>query len=223
VTRSGELAPGQGTRQQRFVVGITGASGSIFGIRLLERLADLPVETHLVISAWGARTLEHETSYSVADVRALADVTYKPNDQGAAISSGSFITEGMVIAPCSVKTVAAIANGFTDGLVARAADVTVKEGRRLVLLVRESPLSLVHLRNLVTLAEMGVVVLPPVPAFYNHPATVDDLVDHIVTRTLDQLRVHSDTTPRWSGELAERGRDARDDERRTDAVETGPR
>jgi 4-hydroxy-3-polyprenylbenzoate decarboxylase len=214
-------APVHQSAPQRFVVGITGASGSIFGIRLLERLAGLPVETHLVISAWGARTLEHETSYSVADVRALADVTYKANDQGAAVSSGSFITDGMVIAPCSVKTVAAIANGFTDGLVARAADVTVKEGRRLVLLVRESPLSLVHLRNLVTLAEMGVVVLPPVPAFYNHPATVDDIVDHVVTRTLDQLRVHTDATARWSGDLAERSKDVRDDDRRTDAHEVG--
>lgn len=202
--------------RRRLVVGITGASGSVFGIRLLQRLTEFPVETHLVISPWGARTLEHETPFSVADVRALADVVHKPGDLGACVSSGSFRTEGMVIAPCSVKTVAAIATGYTEGLVARAADVTLKENRRLVLLVRESPLSVVHLRNLVTLAEMGVVVLPPVPAFYNHPQTVDDVVDHIVTRALDQLGLHSQATPRWDGDLsgpppAGSGRDAASD------------
>jgi 4-hydroxy-3-polyprenylbenzoate decarboxylase len=183
----------------RVVVGITGASGSIFGIRVLERLREFAVETHLVISPWGARTLEHETAYSVAEVRELADVVHKPNDLGAAVSSGSFLTEGMIIAPCSVKTVSALASGYTDGLLSRAGDVTLKERRRLVLLVRESPLSAVHLRNMVTLAELGAVVLPPVPAFYNHPQSVEDVVDHIVTRALDQFGLHSQSTPRWRG------------------------
>lgn len=183
----------------RLVVAITGATGAVFGVRLLERLRPLDVETHLVVSGWGARTLKHETGYSVGDLVDLADVVHNPHAQGASISSGSFRTDGMIIAPCSVKTLAAIANGLAADLVSRAADVTLKERRRLVLMVRESPLSEIHLENMLKLSRMGASIVPPVPAFYNHPETVDDVIAHIVTRTLDQVGVDTDTTPRWEG------------------------
>lgn len=189
-------------QRRRLIVAITGASGSILGVRMLERLREFDVETHLVISAWGARTLEHETSWSVADVRRLADVVHKPGDLGATISSGSFRTEGMLVAPCSVKTLAAIAHGYSEDLVARAADVVLKERRRLVLLVRESPLSEIHLENMLRLARMGVSIVPPVPGFYAIPKTLDDAVDHIVTRALDQVGLVSSATPRWDGNVA---------------------
>lgn len=192
------------SERQRFVVAITGASGSIFGIRLLERLREIDVETHLVISPWGARTLEHETTYTVSEVRRLADVVHKPGDQGATISSGSFRTAGMFVAPCSVKTLAAIAAGYADDLIARAADVVLKERRRLVLLVREAPLSEIHLENMLKLARTGVSIVPPVPAFYNHPKTLDDAVDHIVTRALDQVGLPSQATLRWDGNITGR-------------------
>jgi 4-hydroxy-3-polyprenylbenzoate decarboxylase len=139
-------------------------------------------------------------------VRRLADVVHKPGDQGAIISSGSFQTDGMIIAPCSVRTLAAITAGYGDDLLSRAADVVLKERRRLVLLVRESPLSEIHLENMLRLARMGVVIIPPAPAFYNHPKSVEDIVDHIVTRTLDQVGFHSAATPRWDGHIATRGR-----------------
>jgi 4-hydroxy-3-polyprenylbenzoate decarboxylase len=183
----------------RIVVAITGASGSILGVRMLERLREFDVETHLVISAWGARTLEHETGWTVAEVRRLADVVHKPGDLGASISSGSFRTEGMLIAPCSVKTLAAIANGYAEDLIARAADVVLKERRRLVLMVREAPLSEIHLENMLKLARMGASIVPPVPGFYNRPKTLDEAVDHIVTRALDQVGLVSGETPRWDG------------------------
>jgi flavin prenyltransferase len=183
----------------RLVVGITGASGAIYGIRLLERLRELDVETHLVVTSWARVTIEHETGYTLAQAKALADVTYGEGDQAAAISSGSFLTHGMVVAPCSTKTLAAIANGFSHNLVARAADVTLKERRRLVLVVRESPLSAIHLRNMLTLAEMGVSICPPVPAFYNKPASIDDIVDQTVVRVLDQLELNVSTPARWTG------------------------
>jgi flavin prenyltransferase len=183
----------------RVVVAITGASGSILGVRMLERLREFDVETHLVISAWGARTLEHETGWTVAEVRGLADVVHKPGDLGASISSGSFRTEGMLIAPCSVKTLAAIANGYAEDLIARAADVVLKERRRLVLMVREAPLSEIHLENMLKLARMGASIVPPVPGFYNRPKTLDEAVDHIVTRALDQIGLVSGETPRWDG------------------------
>lgn len=193
-----------GETPRRMIVGITGASGSILGIRLLQRLREFEVETHLVVSAWGARTLEHETTYSVADVRALADVVHKPGDQGASISSGSFRTDGMIVAPCSVKSVAAIATGYAEDLVARAADVVLKERRRLVLVVREAPLSEIHLENLLKLARMGASIVPPVPGFYARPKTLEDAVDHIITRTMDQVGLHSEDTPRWDGNLSGR-------------------
>lgn len=190
-------------QRQRLIVAITGATGAIFGIRILERLRDLPVESHLVISSWGGRTIEHETDFTVAQVRALADVVHKASDQSSTLSSGSFLTGGMVIAPCSVKTLAAIANGLASDLVSRAADVVLKEQRPLVLMVREAPLNAIHLDNMTKLARLGVTIDPPMPAFYNHPRSLDDLIDHIVTRTLDQLRLHTDATPRWDGKLDE--------------------
>jgi 4-hydroxy-3-polyprenylbenzoate decarboxylase len=185
----------------KLIVGITGATGAIYGVRLLERLRELRVETHLVISRWGARTLAHETPYSREHVQSLATVAYAPADMGAMISSGSFRTDGMVIAPCSAKTLAAIAHGFGENLIHRAADVVLKERRRLVLVVREAPLSDIHLENMLKLSRMGAVVLPPMPAFYTHPQTVDDIVDHTVWRILDQLGLDASGAARWSGEM----------------------
>jgi 4-hydroxy-3-polyprenylbenzoate decarboxylase len=184
---------------RRIVVGITGASGAIYGVRLLEHLHELPVETHLIATKWARVTIEHETGRSWNDVKALADVVYAEGDQAAAVSSGSFLTEGMIIAPCSMKTVAAIATGFAYNLVCRAADVALKEKRKLVLAVRETPLHSVHLRNLLTLSDMGAVVAPPVPAFYTRPETIADIVDQTVVRLLDQLGMHEDVPTRWHG------------------------
>ncbi|KJK35677.1 phenolic acid decarboxylase subunit B [Streptomyces variegatus] len=184
----------------RLIVGMTGATGAIFGVRLLEHLRGLEdVETHLVLSRWARSTLELETGLSVADVSALADVTHKPDDQGATISSGSFRTDGMVIAPCSMKTLAGIRAGYAEGLVARAADVVLKERRRLVLVPRETPLSEIHLENMLGLSRMGVRMVPPMPAFYNHPASVDDIVDHITARVLDQFDLPAPAARRWEG------------------------
>lgn len=183
----------------RIIVGITGATGSIFGVRALELLKDSAVETHLVLSKWGARTLLHETPFTVDQVKALATHFYSESDQGAAISSGSFITDGMLIAPCSVRSLSAIAHGYGDNLIHRAADVILKEGRKLVLMVRETPYSDIHLENMLKLSRMGVVITPPVPAFYNQPQTIDDIVNHTVTRALDQFGLHMDATARWNG------------------------
>src|SRR5688500_11854999 len=185
----------------RIIVAITGATGAIYGVRALERLREARVETHLVISRWGGRTLLHETPYSREHVEALASASYAPADMGAAISSGSFRTDGMIVAPCSAKTLAAIAHGFGENLLHRAADVVLKERRRLVLVVREAPLSDIHLENMLKLSRMGAVVLPPMPAFYNHPRTVDDIVDHTVARVLDQFGVETRGAARWSGEM----------------------
>jgi flavin prenyltransferase len=184
----------------RLVVGITGASGSIYGVRLLEVLRTTSgVELHLVISAAGKRTLVEETDYTVADVEALAHHRYDVKDVGAALASGSFRTAGMVIAPCSIKTAAAIAACYADTLIARAADVTLKEGRPLILLVRETPLHLGHLRVLTALAEMGAVVLPPMPAFYNRPKGIDEIVNHTVARVLDRLQLPQTLVGEWQG------------------------
>jgi 4-hydroxy-3-polyprenylbenzoate decarboxylase len=171
----------------RLIIGITGATGTIFGVRLLERLRESGAETHLVISRWGARTLLHETPYTREQVEALATIAYAPGDMGASISSGSFRTDGMIIAPCSAKSLAAIAHGYGENLIHRAADVVLKERRKLVLAVREAPLSSIHLENMLTLARMGAMVMPPLPAFYNHPRTIDDIVDYTVARLLDQF------------------------------------
>ena len=186
---------------RRVIVGITGASGSIFGIRLLEMLRAAGVETHLVLSQWGARTLVHETSYSVQQVQELASERYAIGDVGAAIASGSFLTLGMVIVPCSMRTLGAIAHGVGDNLIHRAADVVLKERRRLVLAVREAPLSEIHLENMLKLARMGVSICPPSPAFYNHPTSLDDVVTYSVTRLLDQLGIHLHDHERWLGEM----------------------
>jgi 4-hydroxy-3-polyprenylbenzoate decarboxylase len=185
----------------RLIVGITGATGVIYGVRLLERLREAHVETHLVISRWGARTLQHETRYSREQVEALASEVHKPDDMGAAISSGSFQTAGMIIAPCSAKSLAAIAHGYGDNLIHRAADVIMKERRKLLLAVREAPLNDIHLENMLRLSRMGVVILPPMPAFYNHPATIDDVVEHTVSRMLDQFGIPVPDVARWTGEM----------------------
>jgi 4-hydroxy-3-polyprenylbenzoate decarboxylase len=187
---------------KRLIVALTGATGSIYGIRLLQALQGSDVETHLVISRWGARTLLHETSYTLDQVRRMATRAYRDEDQGAALSSGSFLTAGMVIAPCSMRTLSAIAHGQAESLVHRAADVVLKERRRLVLLVREAPLSDIHLENMLKLSRMGVVIAPPVPAFYDHPKTVDDIVNHTVQRVLDLFDVHLGVADRWSGVMA---------------------
>src|SRR5947208_10730878 len=174
---------------RRLIVWMTGSTGAIFGVRFLEALKHADVESHLIISKWAQRTIEHETNYSVEQVRALANVVHSPGDMGATISSGSFFTDGMVVIPCSVRTIGGIAQGVGDHLVHRAADVILKERRKLVLVVRETPLSEVHLENMLKLSRMGVVMLPPMPAFYNHPQTIDDLVNHIVGRVLDQFKI----------------------------------
>src|SRR5260370_14186620 len=167
------------TPPRRIIVGLTGASGAIFGVRVLQALNKAGIETHLVISKWGARTLAHETPYSPEEVQAMASVCHNPNDQGASISSGSFATDGMIIAPCSVRTLPAIAHGMGEHLVHRAADVTLKERRKLVLMVRESPLHEIHLENMLRLARMGAMIRPPMPAFYNHPKTIDEMVSYL--------------------------------------------
>jgi len=185
----------------KLIVGITGATGTIFGVRLLQMLDGSGVETHMVLSKWAARTLVHETDYSIEQVQNLAAYNYSLGDQGAAISSGSFVTLGMVIVPCSMRTLAAIANGLADNLIHRAADVILKERRKLVLVVRESPLHEIHLENMLKLSRMGVVILPPVPAFYNHPQNLDDMINHIAMRVLDQFDIHLDVMNRWDGTM----------------------
>lgn len=184
----------------RIIVGISGASGAVYGVALLRALRALPgVESHLVVSDAGWLNIAHETGLAPADVQALADVAHDNAAIGASIASGSFRAAGMVVAPCSMRTLAAIAHGLADNLLTRAADVVLKERRRLVLLARETPLHLVHLRNMVTVTEMGAVVCPPVPAFYQRPQTVDDIVQHSVARALDLLGLDNDLAPRWQG------------------------
>jgi 4-hydroxy-3-polyprenylbenzoate decarboxylase len=184
----------------RLVVVITGATGAVLGVRLLEELRlHEEVETHLVISRWARTTLKAETGLTVREVADLADVTYSPDDQGAAIASGSYLTDGMIVIPCSMKTLAAIRTGYVDGLIGRAADVTMKERRRLVLVPRETPLRDIHLENMLALSRAGAVVLPPMLTFYNRPSTVDDMVDHIVSRVLDQFGIASGRARRWQG------------------------
>ena len=183
---------------RRLVVAITGASGPQFGIRLLQVLADdVSIEAHLILSDSARRTLELEAGTTGAAVRELADVVYDPGDYAAAVSSGSFRTMGMVVAPCSMSTLGAIASGVSTSLVARAADVTLKERRPLVLLTRETPLNLIHLRNMVTVTEAGATVLPPAPAFYHGPETIEDLVDQTVGKVLDQFLIDHELFTRW--------------------------
>ncbi len=182
----------------RIVVGISGASGVIYGVRLLQALKTLPVETHLVMTRTAEVTLAHETRMKVADVRRLADVAYPIGDLAAAISSGSFRTIGMIVAPCSMRSLGEIAHGITSNLLTRAADVILKERRRLVLVTRETPLHTIHLRNLVTVSELGAIVAPPMPAFYNKPKTLDDVIDHTVGRILDLFDLDTGKVKRWS-------------------------
>jgi polyprenyl P-hydroxybenzoate/phenylacrylic acid decarboxylase-like protein len=186
--------------KKRLIVGITGATGSIYGVELLRALGGLADwESHLVLSDAGALNLWHEFNMRRKDLEKLATAAYHPRDIGAAIASGSFLTEGMVIAPCSMKTLAAVAHAHSDDLVSRAADVVLKERRRLVLMPRETPLTLAHLRNMTVVTEMGGIVMPPVPAFYALPKTIEDLVGHTVGRLLDLFGVHSERLNRWQG------------------------
>jgi len=185
---------------KRLVVAITGATGVIYGIRLLERLRGLPgVETHLVVSAPGKRTILEEQDYALRDVEALAHHVHDNRDIGASLASGTFRTAGMVIAPCSIKTASAVAYCRSDSLIARAADVTLKEGRPLVMLVRETPLHAGHLRCLLALVEMGAVLLPPMPAFYHRPKDLEDVIAHTLTRALDRLGLPLPGAPEWQG------------------------
>lgn len=184
---------------RRIIVGISGASGAIYGIRMLQALRALAdVESHLVMSPSAERTINDETDWSAAAVRELADVVHSHRNIGASIASGSFLSGGMVVAPCSIKTLSEIANSHDDNLLARAADVCLKERRRLVLLVRETPLHLGHLELMVRVTQYGAVVMPPVPAYYSRPATLDDIVDHIVGKTLDQFGVQHEFVKRWN-------------------------
>lgn len=183
----------------RLVVAITGASGVIYGIRLLQALQELKIETHLILTAWGARTVEIETDETVDDVRSLATKVYEDSDMAAAISSGSFRVDGMAIVPCSMKTLASIANGFDDSLVSRAAGVCIKEQRKLVLVPRETPLSKIHLENMAKIAGVGAVILPAMPGFYHRPGNVDDLIDHVVGKVLDQFGIDHNLFKRWAG------------------------
>lgn len=182
----------------RLIVGISGASGVVYGVRMLQILRALGVETHLVMSKSAQLTLTHETDMSVAEVKALADVTYSNADIGASIASGSFRVSGMVIAPCSIKTLSEIASGITGSLLSRAADVNLKERRRLVLMLRETPLHLGHLRSMVAVTEAGAIVSPPVPAFYARPTSIEEMVDHSVGRVLDLFGIESGAVRRWN-------------------------
>ena len=186
-------------KPRRLVVGVTGASGAIYGVRLLERARNLGIETHLVATPAGVLSVHHEMGLDRSMLEALASQTYSPGDIGACIASGSFDTTAMVVAPCSMKTLAAIAHGFGDNLLTRAADVTLKERRRLVLMVRETPFNLAHLRNMVAVTEMGAVVFPPLPAFYHRPATIDALVDEAVERVLALLGIDAASPQPWQG------------------------
>ncbi len=181
----------------RIIVGMSGATGAIFGIRMLEALRTFGVETHLVMSKWAETTIRLETEYSIAEVKELASVVHDSMNQAASISSGSFRVDGMIIAPCSMKSLASIRAGMSDGLLGRAADVILKERKKLVILAREAPLNDIHLENMLALSKMGAVIIPPVPAFYNHPKTIDDIVNHIVARTLDQFEINNSLTKRW--------------------------
>ncbi|WP_131914156.1 non-oxidative hydroxyarylic acid decarboxylases subunit B [Celerinatantimonas diazotrophica] len=184
----------------KLIIAMTGATGAPLAVKLLETLHDTPdVETHLVISKWAKTTLELETDYRASQIRELADVVYRSEDQSAAISSGSFLTDGMVIIPCSMKTLAGIRLGYAEGLIGRAADVILKEQRKLVLVPRETPLSTIHLDNMLALSKMGAAIIPPMPAYYNHPQTIDDVTTHIVARVLDQFKIALPEAKRWQG------------------------
>jgi 4-hydroxy-3-polyprenylbenzoate decarboxylase len=198
VTASADAALTQ--HRKRLIIAITGATGVIYGIRLLQVLRDIAsVETHLLISEAGVLNLHQELDMKRKDVEALADVVHNVRDVGAAIASGSFQSDGMIIAPCSMKTLAAVAHGFSDNLITRAADVVLKERRRLVLMVRETPFNLAHLRNMTAVTEMGGIIFPPLPGFYHRPASIAEMVDHTAGRVLDLFEIQHSLTPRWNG------------------------
>ena len=190
--------------KQRLIVGVSGASGLVYAVRALEILRSLTIETHLVVSKPGDVMRAYESALSRKDLEALADVVHPINDVGAPISSGSFRTLGMLIAPCSMRSLAEIASGVTASLLTRAADVVLKERRRLVLMVRETPLTLIHIRNMAAVTEAGGIIFPPVPAFYMRPTTIEELVDHSVGRALDQFDLHVETLPRWNEQFRRR-------------------
>ncbi|GEK59949.1 phenolic acid decarboxylase [Marinococcus halophilus] len=183
----------------RLIVGISGATGAIIGIRILELLQQTDIETHLVISAWGKTTIEFETSFTVKEVEALADYSYSHKDQAAKLSSGSFQVDGMIVAPCSMKTIASIRMGLADNLLSRTADVVLKERKQLLLLARETPLNTIHLENMTELSRMGAIIFPMMPAFYNHPKNIQDTIDHLAYRTLDQYGISFTEAKRWNG------------------------
>ena len=201
--RGGKQAPGG---RPGLIVGISGASGAIYGVRLLETLRRLGIESHLVMSKAAEMTISYEIDMPPADVKALADVVYPIGDLGAPISSGSFPTLGMIVAPCSVRSLAEIATGVTSSLLTRAADVTLKERRRLVLMLRETPLHSGHLRNMLALSDLGAIIAPPVPAFYTRPKNLDDMVDHSIGRALDLFGIDSGRVRRWGGKVGPKGR-----------------
>jgi flavin prenyltransferase len=187
---------------RRLIVAITGASGAIYGVQMLRRLREAPdIETHLLLSSAGVLNVHQELDMKRGDVEALAHVVHNVNDIGASVASGSFATAGMVVAPCSMKTLGAIANGLADNLIARAADVCLKERRRVVLLARETPLNLAHIRNMEAVTLMGGVIFPPVPAFYQRPRSLEEMVDHTLARVLDLFDIEHDLAPRWSGQV----------------------
>ncbi|AET66565.1 polyprenyl p-hydroxybenzoate/phenylacrylic acid decarboxylase [Desulfosporosinus orientis DSM 765] len=182
------------------VIGVSGATGTIYAVHLLKALKEIPeVNTHLIMSEWAKENLKIETSYSLDDIESLATVVYDNRNLGAKTSSGSFITQGMVIVPCSMKTLSSVAHGFDDNLIARTAGVMLKEGRRLILSPRETPLSPIHLENMLKLARIGVRILPPMPAFYNHPQTLEDIINHHIMKILDQLGLDYAHGKRWQG------------------------
>ncbi|KQQ30997.1 3-octaprenyl-4-hydroxybenzoate carboxy-lyase [Duganella sp. Leaf126] len=187
-------------RPLRLIVAITGATGAVYGVRLLQHLQHTPgVETHLLVSDAAVLTLHQETGLQRREVEAFAQVVHKVRDIGASIASGSFPSDGMVVAPCSMKTLAAVAHGLSDNLITRAADVVLKERRRLVLMVRETPFNLAHLRNMTAVTEMGGIIYPPLPGFYHQPQSIEEMVDHTVGRVIDLFGIDQALTPRWSG------------------------
>ncbi|MGV8898401.1 MAG: UbiX family flavin prenyltransferase [Burkholderiaceae bacterium] len=188
------------TTQKRLIIAITGATGAVYGVRLLEVLRAAPeIQTHLLLSEAGALNLHQELDMSRKQIGALADVVHNVRDIGASIASGSFQSEGMIVAPCSMKTLASVAHGLSDNLITRAADVVLKERRRLVLMVRETPFNLAHLRNMTAVTEMGGIIFPPLPGFYQHPKSIAEMVDHTVGRVLDLFAIPHALTPRWNG------------------------
>ena len=184
----------------KIVVGISGSSGVIYGIRFLQALSKLKVETHLVLSKWAKKNIEIETDKNIGEILKTANYNYDEADMAAAISSGSFRTNGMAIIPCSMKTMSSIANGYDDNLISRAASVTIKENRRLVIVPRETPLSKIHISNMLKLSEIGVIILPAMPGFYHRPSTIEDLIAHIIGKTLDQFEIKNSAFTRWGTE-----------------------